>query len=598
MKLRNKILRFTLPLILIPLLLMALAVYYFVIRANRIQTEEAQKKNVNEAVLNIRKELEAARTDIRLLSNLASVKEYVTNPKDKTAETDLKNLLKLFFEKNPYYLKLTLADNRARELIDFDKFEDTNKFSVKETEDYFKRTLIAGNAETSVREFNRDQFGMILSTGVPIDEEVNGMIVLVLDVEVFKRSIRPLFERDLSSFLFDDRGILFASVLESNTERKLADELDLKNEASSLLSENTPNLSRKDTVLEGRTFEVSIFPADSFRLTRLAQSGGQTWFLGTIKEVQVETATRVFQFLFFVILASAVGAVFLFTSTAAKRVTDPLEKVNLATKQISKGVRNLELDIKTDDEVEELADAIKSMSVELDDYQKQLVQSAKLATIGEMASEISHELQNRISGMNMWLQYINSDKLTEEKRREYLREMRDGMDGFMDLLKTLKEYYKTPILNLSKVDFNELVKKAVALADKKVAEKDAEVFLNLANELPDVEIDEEKFKGVVLNLVLNAVDAIEKNGRVEISTSAYSENSDIRLTILDNGHGISDEDLARIFFPFYSTKPGGSGLGLAVSSNIIAAHNCKIEVESEFGRGTTFSISIPKARTF
>lgn len=279
---------------------------------------------------------------------------------------------------------------------------------------------------------------------------------------------------------------------------------------------------------------------------------------------------------------------------ASRYITIPLEKVSLATGKIARGGSDLDLDIKTGDEVEDLAKAVNRMNFELKDYQKQLVQSAKLATMGEMTSEISHEIQNRISGISLWLQHLDSEIEKDDPRQGYLNEMKQGLNGFMGMLANLKDYYKTPNLEFSMIDLNLLVEETFPFIEEKLSDRSIQIKTELSKTLPMVRVDEEKLKGVILNLLLNALDSVEDKGEVEIKTDFVDEANEVHLEIEDNGKGISEQDLPRIFYPFYSTRSGGSGLGLAIASNIISAHKGRIDVKSETGKGTRFKVVLPQ----
>jgi signal transduction histidine kinase len=278
-------------------------------------------------------------------------------------------------------------------------------------------------------------------------------------------------------------------------------------------------------------------------------------------------------------------------------MTVPLEQVTRATADIARGQFDLTLGIATGDEVEELAVAVQRMAEDLKTYQAELIKSAKLATIGEMASEISHEIQNRISGLSLWLQYLDAEVEADDPKREYLKEMKQGLQGFMELLAALKQFYRTPILQLSEVNLNELVRESLPYIQERIEARKINVELQLDSSLPLVTCDAEKITSVILNLLVNAVDAVADGGRIRIHTGSqnHPDGQTAILSVTDNGQGIAEEDLPRIFYPFYSTKAGGSGLGLAIASNLILAHGGKIEVKSRVGEGTTFTVILPQA---
>jgi signal transduction histidine kinase len=235
---------------------------------------------------------------------------------------------------------------------------------------------------------------------------------------------------------------------------------------------------------------------------------------------------------------------------------------------------------------------VKRMADDLKRYQAELIKSAKLAAIGEMASEISHEIQNRISGVSLWAQYLDNELDKDDPKREYLEEMKQGLDGFLGLLQDLKQFYKTPILQLSDVNLNDLVKASLVHIERQARDRGIEVAQHLDPGLPVLKCDGEKIKSVIVNLLINAIEAVSDRSQIEIETCTESQPDGRTVVFLvkDDGCGIAQEDLMRIFYPFYSTKGGGGGLGLAIASNLVSAHGGKIEVESSPGCGATFKV--------
>ncbi|MEZ5426229.1 MAG: ATP-binding protein [Pyrinomonadaceae bacterium] len=603
MKLRTKILSYTLPLILIPFLLTAPAVYYFVIRANQIRIQEEKQQSLNETLVRVRQEIDVARKDVELLAKVPAVASYLQNlstggDKDgldpANQETPARTALELFFEQNPYYLELSLVDRNGRERIKFSKIPNAQDLRRLSGEDYFRRTLISGSVQTPVREIQPGKFATLFTHRVDGDEFL-GMIVLRLNTKVFERFMRPLLKRDLGTFLFDDRGLVFASAFFSEEEKILIGGLKLEKEASDLLESSVFEIGQRRISGGEKDFLFSVLPSESFfKYAGIQKQAGENWFLGVFQPGEGASIPAGFQAVFFSILILTVGAVWWGAVKASRYITIPLEKVSAATARIGRGEADLELDIRTGDEVEDLAGAVRRMNRELQSYQKQLVQTAKLAAMGEMTSEISHEIQNRISGISLWLQHLDSEIERDDPRREYLDEMKQGLSGFMEMLADLKQYYRRPVLDLKPLDLNRLAEETIPFAGELLERKKAVLKTDFERELPLISGDEEKLKSVILNLLLNAAESLTENGSVEIQTrSAPGEKGrTVLLRIADNGSGIAEEDLARIFYPFFSTKSGGSGLGLAISSNIVAAHQGRIEVSSELGKGTAFTISL------
>ena len=597
MRLRTKILSYTLPLILIPFLLMALAVYYFVIRENQTRIEEEKRQSLNEVIVLLGQEVDSARKDINLLSNVPAIAEYLGQPTatgDITKDEDqARSVLEIFFKQNPYYLEVSLTDKLGKERIKFSKLTKPQDMADLKGESYFLRTLITGSVQTPVVEVKPNKYATIFTRSINRQGEFLGVIILSLNTEIFERSMRPLLRRNLETFLFDDRGVILASVLTAREDSGIKT-TDLANDASELLSDSSFGEMRKEIERGREKYVLSFMPSESFpQVGTFEQPKGANWFLGIVEPKAATSVPFAFQAIFFSILFSAIGAVLWAATKAANRVTIPLEKVSAATTKIARGETNLDLEVKTGDEVEDLANAVGKMNSELKSYQKQIVQTAKLATMGEMTSEISHEIQNRISGISLWLQHLDSEIEIDDSKREYIDEMKLGLSGFMSMLRDLKQYYKKPTLNLGECEPNSIVEEVLPYVKEKLAEKNINVVTEFSDSLPTFVCDREKLTGVLLNLLVNAIDSVDENGEIMLRTGEKLEACEVFFEVDDNGRGIEKENLSRIFYPFFSTKSGGSGLGLSISSNIIAAHKGRIEVNSEVGEGTSFKVTLP-----
>lgn len=605
MKLRNKILSFALPLTLIPFLLTAVAVYYYFIRANRIRIEEEDKKILAETVVHLRRELQGARKDLALLAEVSAIHDYLgaaALEDSHQKEASAHSVLKLFFEQNPYYMQLSLVDAQGRERIKLSKLPGGQDLDLIAAEDFFIRTLITGRVQAPVTELQPDRFATFLTHQVR-GRDFLGAVVLHLNADVFQRSLRQLLaDHGVSTFLFDDRGLIFGSSFVGAQEESIGRGIDLTAEAAGLLAKPAREISRKDISTGKGDYVFSVHLAETYERFRLEPRAGENWFLGVLRRQEdLAGQTGSFPVIFLGILVSAGGAVLWVATRYSRRVTGPLEQVSAATSEIAGGRFDVKLDITTGDEVEDLASAVKQMAGDLRDYQAKLVRSAKLATIGEMASEISHEIQNRISGLSLWIQHLDSETGPNDPRSEYLVELKQGLGGFTDLLRDLKQLYRTPVLEYSDIDLNALVRETLLYVEDRARERQIQVELQLEPVLPNVRGDAEKIRSVLLNLLINGIDSIQNKGRIVVCTCSSqlgdqksNLNGDaVKLSVKDSGCGIAEEDLPRVFYPFYSTKAGGGGLGLAISSNLIAAHGGKIEVDSRVGEGTKFTVILP-----
>lgn len=605
MKLRSRILTFAVPLTLVPFVLAALAAYYFLILGYEVRADEQQNARLGEAIASIRKEREAAQRDIEMLASLPLTTEYLSaveagaSPGQlESRAADLRAMLQLFGNRSAYCLELGVVDSQGRSRVSFSKLPGSQPLELPRNMDYFRRTLISGAFQSPVEEIRPDRFASVLTHRVRRDKFL-GAIVLYLNADVFQTAMRPLLAaHGLNTFMFDDRGLVFARSFAGAEEESCLSQLDLAREADALLSLPTLEISQKDVSRGGRSFIFSVLPAEALVRSFIEPQSGENWFLGVIKQPDSSPGSGArFTVAFFAILLGAVVVVFWGTTWYARRVTVPLERVAKATSLIAQGQFDISLGIRTGDEVEELASAVGLMSEDLKKYREELLRSAKLAAMGEMASEISHEIQNRVSGVSLWIQHLDAELEKDDPRREYLDEMKQGLQGFNNLLADLKRVYRTPLLNLSEVNLNDVVTGSLPSVDQRIRERAIRAELRLDPGLPKVPADAEKLQSIILNLIVNSVEAVDNGGHIIVQTSLVSPAGSnrptaVKVSVSDNGTGISEQDLSRVFHPFYSTKRGGSGLGLAIAWNIVSAHGGRIEVESGAGEGATFTVTL------
>ncbi len=595
MKLRHKILSFTLPLTLVPFALMAAAAAYFLMRANRTRMEETQNRRIAETTIAVRQGLENARREVALLAGLPPVRNYLEPLSDlrpaRTAEAEAaRDILKLFFDRNPYYLRLSLVDSRGQVRLSFSRLPGEKPPLTLADEEWFRRILVMSSAQSPVQELDPGRYVTYLLQTVH-GARFAGAVVLSLNTEIFQRSLGPLLtSTELSAFLFDDTGRVFAGTLTGAAEEEALRRIDLAAEAALLLS----GPSQQPVWKEFGAYVLTIQPSEAFPRANWEPRAGENWFIGVLRRREaLAEETQPLQAVFVVILAGAVVAVVWTARRYARRVTEPLEQVSAATAKIAGGRFDVELNVRPNDEVGELAVAVARMAEDLKDYQAKLVGSARLVTIGEMTSEIAHEIQNRVSGLSLWVQHLDAEIEPGDSRRECLDEIKRGLRGFMELLAGLKEVYRAPILDLHPAALNELVLDSLRCVQEQAARRGIAIETRLQPDLPAVRCDAEKVRGVMINLLTNAVEAVAQGrGLIAIETVLHKHvrGEVVVLAVSDNGCGITEEDLPRIFYPFFSTKGSGSGLGLAIASNIMAAHKGRLTATSRAGEGATFRV--------
>lgn len=223
--------------------------------------------------------------------------------------------------------------------------------------------------------------------------------------------------------------------------------------------------------------------------------------------------------------------------------------------------------------------------------QEQIDKSERLAALGQLVAEITHEIKNplvMIGGFSRQLTRNTQD----EKSLNKLKIISDEVRRLENLLMELREIYRPKNLNLEPININALLEEIYSLSKGDCQRLHIAIQLKKARDPLVVEGDREKLKQVFLNLVKNAMEALEKGGNLIIQSDLLEEQ--VIITITDNGPGIQQKDRDKLFTPFFTTKQGGTGLGLSVSKKIIEDHpGGSLSIDSEEGRGTTVRITLP-----
>lgn len=261
------------------------------------------------------------------------------------------------------------------------------------------------------------------------------------------------------------------------------------------------------------------------------------------------------------------------------------------TEQAALAIRNAELYAELRHYALNLENMVAEQTAELRAAQLQLIRSEKLASLGRLSAGIAHEVNNPLQAIRNCLELaiedIDADRPVD---RELLTVAGDDVKRIRRIVSQLLDFSRPGSGEMVLHDAGKLVKDILRLANRQLSRASIKLVEDIQR-TPAVRVNEDQFKQVILNLVLNAQEAMPDGGTFYVSV--WRKNEEIMLSFADTGVGIAEEDLDKIFDPFFSTKADGTGLGLAVSYGIIEAHGGRIEVESEPGEGARFTIHMP-----
>jgi two-component system NtrC family sensor kinase len=223
-----------------------------------------------------------------------------------------------------------------------------------------------------------------------------------------------------------------------------------------------------------------------------------------------------------------------------------------------------------------------------------LIQSAKLAATGQLAASIAHEINNPLQAVQSCVYLIADGAPQDDPNVKYVNIARQELDRIARIVGRMLDFHHPGTEARQATDVNDLIENVLALAHKRLQHSNIVVETKLASDLPKIQAVGDHIKQVLLNLFLNALEAMPQGGTLQVQTeSRHPDDKWLTISIQDDGIGMSAEDLTRLFEPFYTTKPSGTGLGLSISYDIVAQHGGEILVDSEPGQGTTFTIRLP-----
>jgi two-component system NtrC family sensor kinase len=314
----------------------------------------------------------------------------------------------------------------------------------------------------------------------------------------------------------------------------------------------------------------------------------------------------------------------------------PVKALERGTERLAAGELGYQIDVRSKDEIGDLAHSFNEMSTQLQAEHNQYLawtqtlearveqkttelkrahehalHTEKMASIGKMAAVLAHEINNPLSGiltysklLRKWMERDWSGDRIRDARNEDARhqEIRDALDLIAsesrrcgDLVRNLLTFSRTTPMNLQPTNLNQVIERSLRLVQHQLDLAGIHVEPQLDPNLPQVQCDAAQIEQVLLALIVNAIDAMPQGGNLWLNTSCDPKADQIRIVVRDDGTGIPADILPRLFEPFLTTKETGRGvgLGLAISRSILERHSGTIEVQSELGRGTTFTLTLP-----
>jgi two-component system NtrC family sensor kinase len=499
---------------------------------------------------------------------------------------------------------------------------------LKESQALAAQALIAfvPTPRASPHANDRETSGMMLQAAAPI-AGADGALLGVLTGGVLVNRNYEIVDR-VKEIVF--RGGQYKG-RETGTATIFQDDLristNVKNEMGERAVGTLLMAEVKKTVLdEGRAWVARAFVVNDWYITAyepIKDIAGRIigiLYVGTLERPYIDAAYGVMGT--FTLLAG-LCVVFLLVALyfLTVRITRPLQSMVVATQEIAKGDLSHKVHVTSHDEIGALAGSFNQMTddlreaneklldwgrtlerkveertQELRDIQSHLVQSEKLASIGKLAAGIAHEINNPLGAVLIYSNLILEDTPPGQPHHENLKKIVKETTRCKDIVTGLLDFARPKEPQRQPTDLHDLLDRCLAFTEQQALFQNIRVEKAYWPSLPKVIVDAGQLQQVFMNIIFNAAEAMDGKGTLTLRTSFDTARDEVTVAIADTGHGIKEEDKRRLFEPFFTTKDvgKGTGLGLAISYGIIQKHHGTIGVESEAGRGTTFTIRLPR----
>ena len=287
----------------------------------------------------------------------------------------------------------------------------------------------------------------------------------------------------------------------------------------------------------------------------------------------------------------------------SRNILIPVQKLASASKELAKGNLEIMVEKTSDDELGDLADSFNSMAYALrerderlkDFTRKKFMESERLALVGQLAANVAHELNNPLQGIVTYSHLLLEKNICDQPTNQNIQKIVTQANRCRDIIRGLLDFSRQRKPDKTLSDINSILNEGISLVENQALFHNIQIVITLDKNLPKVVIDPSQIVRVFINLIVNAAEAMEGNGKLTIISRTDADKKFIEVEVSDTGTGIQVENLEKIFDPFFTTKETGHGvgLGLAISYGIIKEHKGSISVDSVVEKGTTFTVRLP-----
>lgn len=469
---------------------------------------------------------------------------------------------------------------------------------------YFK---FIDTPKARARQETEETSGMMLMAAAPIFDYQNnligtlyGGILLNRNFEIVDKTKETVFE----DVKYGGKDIGTATIFQDDVRIST----NVKNEDDSRaigtrVSEEVYNqVVKKGETWIGRAYVVNDWYITAYEPIRnINNEIIGILYVGILEQKYLDIRSRtIFVFLTIALMGALVAMALSYL--LSRRISISVNKLVSASREVARGNLEAKVEIVSNDELQELADAFNAMASalkirdeQLKDFAKNRIkESERLALIGQLAAGVAHELNNPLQGIVAYSHLLLEKVPCEDPMTGSIQKIVNQADRCRDIIRGLLDFSRQSKPQKMQFDINHILLDCVSLVEKQALFHNIKIELDFQN-LPLISIDPSQIQQVFMNMIINAAEAMEGGGRLTLESRFDPVDESVDVMFTDTGHGIREEDMESLFDPFFTTKEvgHGTGLGLAISYGIIREHKGTITVESEIDKGTTFIISLP-----
>jgi signal transduction histidine kinase len=591
-----KLLMLILPLVCVPVSVVGFLSYQSSVDSVTRLSRNEQMLQASAAATKIDTIFQACIKDLQTLARLVGEQGPPSIRGQGPHETQrerTRQLFEDFLARSPYYHRIRISDSENKEIIGVPPYNQDSGFFENDRLDIVAEALRKSPQQVRISKITDDMeagkfFIHFSLDATPSGSNPVGTLVVDLDYGKVMQLVQTIsFGRQGYAFMVDSGGRIIAHPLYKPYEYNLAKFED------SRLREFVVDM------ISGGTGWKTFFQ-EGERAAAYAPVSSSGWSLAVsvpISEFVSEAKGLRSYVIHVVIVALALSAIAVFYLSF--QILRPVRRLAAATERVAVGDLSEEIPVGSTDEFGMLTQSFNHMVLSLKQIQTQLVASERLISMGKLSSGVAHEIRNPLNAMKGAITYLQRRRPDDALSMEYTSIILEEIERLNRFVTEFLSFARQSNPKKVKTSLNGLITNILNLFCEQFHNKAILVDANLDDAIPDFPIDPQQLEQVFINVLVNAMDAMPKGGKLTVISTFQPPGRlpDDRCWVLtqidDNGIGIAQQELEEIFEPFYSSKESGTGLGLPISRGIIEAHGGSLAVHSQKGNGTTIRIMLP-----